>query len=268
MRSRPAERHDAAEHANRCPARLHRSVKAVSLSWVPDSDNVQIDHYQILRNGVPLSATDANTSRTPIPPGSRPPRRASCAPSTPHGNVTNSDAKTVKVPDWSPPTQPVLNWRANGTTVTLTWNAAADDVGVVGFESCHDKRPITSMTGAVHKYIDRNVKPGAHLYVVQARDEQGNATGSIARTVITKATRPGDRARPAQGGRGAAVAPLLAGATGPPARGPARRRRRSRSRCCGSTSRPGAAASRSGAARRDRRHRGRVSARRSHAMAG
>ena len=35
--------------------------KSVSLAWVPSSDNVQIDHYQILRNGVPLSATDATT---------------------------------------------------------------------------------------------------------------------------------------------------------------------------------------------------------------
>ena len=36
-----------------------RRRKSVTLSWVPSSDNIQVDHYQILRNGVPLGATDA-----------------------------------------------------------------------------------------------------------------------------------------------------------------------------------------------------------------
>ena len=35
------------------------SSKAVKLSWVPSTDNIQVDHYQILRNGIPLAATDA-----------------------------------------------------------------------------------------------------------------------------------------------------------------------------------------------------------------
>ena len=86
--------------------------KAVSLSWVPSSDNVQIDHYQILRNGVPLSVTDATTFTDTDTA-----RLQATSPSyvvravDTNGNITNSDAKTVKVPDWSPPTQPVPNCR-------------------------------------------------------------------------------------------------------------------------------------------------------------
>ena len=82
--------------------------KAVSLSWVPSSDNIQIDHYQILRNGVPLSATDATTFTDTDTA-----RLQATSPSyvvravDTNGNITDSDAKTVKVPDWTPPTQPV-----------------------------------------------------------------------------------------------------------------------------------------------------------------
>ena len=74
----------------------------------------------------------------------------------------------------------------NGTTVTLTWNAAADNIGVVGYDVLRDDKPVASMTGAVHKYIDRNVKPGSYTYVVRARDEQGNSTGSTGQNVVVR----------------------------------------------------------------------------------
>ena len=35
------------------------TAKTVKLSWIPSSDNIQVDHYEILRNGLPLGATDA-----------------------------------------------------------------------------------------------------------------------------------------------------------------------------------------------------------------
>ena len=58
---RAAERHKPAERAGRRPAGLLAATKAVLLAWIPSSDNIQIDHYQILRNGIPLGVTDAST---------------------------------------------------------------------------------------------------------------------------------------------------------------------------------------------------------------
>jgi hypothetical protein len=164
--------------------------KAVALTWIPSSDNIQIDHYQILRNGVPLGATDASvyTDTDTARLQATTPTYVVRAVDT-NGNIMDSDAKPVKVPDWMPPTQPVPTPSVNGTTVTLTWPAAADNVGVVGYDILRDARPIASMTSAQRKYVDRNVKPGTHHYVVQARDDQGNATGSIVQTVVVNKPR-------------------------------------------------------------------------------
>ncbi len=35
------------------------AARTVSLQWVASTDNIQVDHYEILRNGVPVGATDA-----------------------------------------------------------------------------------------------------------------------------------------------------------------------------------------------------------------
>ena len=112
----------------------------MSLSWVPSSDNIQIDHYQILRNGVPLGATDATTFTDTDTA-----RLQATSPSyvvravDTNGNISDSDAKTVEgsrldAAHAAGPDAP----KANGTTVTLTWPAAADNVGVVGYDVLRD----------------------------------------------------------------------------------------------------------------------------------
>jgi hypothetical protein len=161
--------------------------KAMSLAWIPSSDNIQIDHYQILRNGVPLGVTDTSvfidtdTARLQATSPSYLVRAVDT-----NGNITDSDAKTAKVPDWTLPTQPVASAKPNGTTVTVTWNGAVDNIGVVGYDVLRNGKPLASMTGAVRKYIDRNVKPGPYTYVVQARDDQGNATPSTGQNVVVR----------------------------------------------------------------------------------
>jgi len=164
--------------------------KAVALTWIPSSDNIQIDHYQILRNGIPLGVTDASvfTDTDTARLQATTPTYVVRAVDT-NGNIMDSDAKPVKVPDWMPPTQPVPTPSVNGTTVTLTWPAAADNIGVVGYDVLRDEHPIASMTSAQRKYVDRNVKPGSHIYIVRARDDQGNFTRSTGQNVVVNKPR-------------------------------------------------------------------------------
>ena len=53
-----------------------------ALAWVAASDNIQVDHYSILRDGVPLGATDATHLRRPVAAAALRPHATSCAPST------------------------------------------------------------------------------------------------------------------------------------------------------------------------------------------
>ncbi len=112
----------------------------MSLSWVPSSDNIQIDHYQILRNGVPLGATDASaftdtdTARLQATSPSYVVRAVDT-----NGNITNSDAQDREGSRLD--ARPRAGRRAptsSGTTVTLTWPAAVDNIGVVGYDVLRD----------------------------------------------------------------------------------------------------------------------------------
>ena len=51
-----------------------------------------------------------------------------------------------------------------GTTVTVRWSPAADNVGVVGYDVLRDDKVKGTMTAAVRVFTDLNVPPGvAHL---------------------------------------------------------------------------------------------------------
>ena len=81
-------------------------VKAVKLSWVAASDNIQVDHYSVLRDGVPLGATDATTFVDPSPPQHADLTYIVRAVDT-NGNATNSAPALIMTPDWTPPTAPI-----------------------------------------------------------------------------------------------------------------------------------------------------------------
>jgi hypothetical protein len=159
--------------------------RAVSLSWVPSTDNIQIDHYQVIRNGIPLAATDANVFTDTAPPQASTQNYVVRAVDT-NGNIADSDGKSAKIPDWTPPTAPIAGVKANGTTVTVTWSAAADNVGVVGYDVLRDGRAVASMTGAVRTYVDRNVPVGPHMWVVRARDDAGNGADATGQSLIVR----------------------------------------------------------------------------------
>ena len=113
-------------------------VKAVKLSWVAASDNIQVDHYSILRDGVPLGATDATTFVDPSPPQHSDLTYIVRAVDT-NGNATNSAPALIMTPDWTPPTAPVPGRpTVKGTTVTLQWPPAVDNVGVVAYDVFRD----------------------------------------------------------------------------------------------------------------------------------
>ena len=65
--ARPPERHDAAQHADRGDPGFDPATRVVNLSWLAATDNIQVDHYEILRNGVPIDATDATIFTDPSP---------------------------------------------------------------------------------------------------------------------------------------------------------------------------------------------------------
>jgi chitodextrinase len=142
----------------------------VTLSWVASTDNIQVDHYEILRDGVPLGATDATVFIDVLPAQHAKLSYVVRAVDT-NGNDTDSAPAPIMTPDWTPPTAPVPTLVVRGTTVTLRWPAAADNVGVVGYDVLRDDKQRASMTAAERTYNDIGVPPGVHTWKVRSRDD-------------------------------------------------------------------------------------------------
>jgi hypothetical protein len=151
---------------------------AIKLNWIPSTDNIQVDHYEVLRNGVPLTATDASAAIDPAPPQHTLLSYVVRAVDT-NGNATDSMPVTYMTPDWTPPTEPVLTLdRPDGASVTLRWSAARDNVGVVRYDILRNEKVVGSVTGALRAYRDPNLKPALYTWRVRAVDDAGNATAS------------------------------------------------------------------------------------------
>lgn len=72
-------------------------------------------------------------------------------------------------------------------TVSLTWPAATDKVGVTGYLVYRDGTVLGGATG--RSYVARNLRPGtSYVFSVRARDRAGNLSKPVALTVTT--TRP------------------------------------------------------------------------------
>jgi hypothetical protein len=154
------------------------ATKVVNLSWVAASDNIQVDHYDILRNGVPINATDATVFTDPSPGEHTLLSYVVRAVDT-NGNSTESAPAPVQTPDWTKPTTPLPTPTPDGNTVTLRWPPARDNVGVVGYSVERDGRPAGTMTAAVHLFRDFNLTTGPHVWRVTARDGAGNESTSV-----------------------------------------------------------------------------------------
>jgi hypothetical protein len=165
------------------------ATRVVDLTWLAATDNIQVDHYEILRNGVPIGATDA-ASYTDSAPSQHAQLSYVVRAVDTNGNKTDSAPALIATPDWTPPSTPLPTATSQGTNVTIAWPAATDNVGVVGYDVLRDDVQVASMTAAVRTYKDTaatGVKTGVHTWRVRARDAAGlSATSAPQSLKITK----------------------------------------------------------------------------------
>jgi chitodextrinase len=93
----------------------------------------------------------------------------------------------IAIPDLQPPTVPTgLTATATAPdSVSLSWNASADNVGVTGYDVYRNGSLLT-MLGAVTSYTDITVSPSfTYEYQVDARDAAGNSSGLSSSATVT-----------------------------------------------------------------------------------
>ncbi len=165
----------------------------VTFAWSASSDDVGVAFYDIYHDGqlitsVPGTALSAELT---VVPGATWGLYVNARDAA--GNVSQaSPTVTVTVPqcqaDTEPPTTPTgVTATASGTTVTVRWSPATDNVGVTGYEVLRDGTVAGSTSGANStSFTDSGLAANTrYQYQVRARDAQANRSAPSTPVAVT-----------------------------------------------------------------------------------
>jgi chitodextrinase len=170
---------------------------SVTLSWSASTDNVGVASYRVMRNGVSVgtvtgttftnsglaaSTTYSYTVSAVDAAGNR------SAESATRQVTTSASAPPPSGNDTTKPTAPTsLAATSTSTSVTLTWTAATDNVGVVRYNVWRNGFSAGSTTGTSFTHTGLSSST-TYTYTVSACDAANNESGDSApRTVTTRA---------------------------------------------------------------------------------
>jgi endoglucanase len=167
-----------------------KTSTSVSLAWTASTDNVGVTGYRILEGATQVGTSTATSFTV-----------TSLAPSTTHtytvravdaaGNVSaDSNAVTVTTDpamiDTQPPTAPTTLAVASktSTSVSLTWTASTDNVGVTGYRILEGATQVGTSTAT--SFTVTGLAPSTtHTYTVRAVDAAGNVSADSNAVTVT-----------------------------------------------------------------------------------
>lgn len=148
---------------------------AAVLHWTCSDKDV--DYFQIYKNDVPLGRAEAGSTSYNV------------AASADDGNrftieavdlAGNKSQKTVSTADQEPPTAPeslTVTGRTTTTTVTLSWTAGTDNMGVAGYNVLMNGELVEQLTGDNTTYTVTGLQHKTkYTFTVQTRDKAGNTS--------------------------------------------------------------------------------------------
>jgi chitodextrinase len=164
------------------------------LNWAPATDNVGVDHYIVFRNGANVGTVGitsfTDTGLTPLTTYSYTVCAFDAAGNQSSASIAYS-VTTLAPPDTTPPAVPANLLASNvGTAgLTLTWDAATDNIGVNHYVIRRDG--VTIASPATPMYTDSNLSASTgYSYTVSAVDAAGNASSETLPTFVTTAAPP------------------------------------------------------------------------------
>ncbi|NUS62052.1 MAG: glucose dehydrogenase, partial [Saccharothrix sp.] len=175
------------------PRTSNLTCTGVTFSWSASTDDVAVAFYDVYHDGqlmtsVPGTALSANLTVTPGATWGLYVNARDAA-----GNVSQaSSTVTITVPqcqaDTTPPSTPTgVTATASGTSVTVRWSPATDNVGVTGYEVLRDGVQVGSTSGATTtSFTDSGLTANTRYeYRVRARDAQANRSTPSAAVAVT-----------------------------------------------------------------------------------
>ena len=170
------------------------TCSTVTFAWNASTDAVGVRFYDVYHDGQLMTSVSGTTLSTSLPvvPGAVWGLYVNARDAA--GNVSQaSSTVTITVPQCqadtqapSTPGQPTAS--VSGTTVTLSWAAATDNVGVRTYEVRRGGTSVGTVTGnpPATTFVDSGLAANtAYTYVVVARDAQGNTSAASASRSVT-----------------------------------------------------------------------------------
>ncbi|MBM7770186.1 chitodextrinase [Actinokineospora baliensis] len=165
---------------------------SITLTWDPATDNVGVTGYQVFEGNTPIATTtDTTTTITGLTPDTEHTYtvKAKDAAGNASPASTPLTARTQSTPDTTAPSAP-NNLRSTGTTdtsVSLAWDPATDNVGVVGYDLYRGATLATSVVGT-SVTVSGLAADTEYSFTVKAKDAAGNV--SAASAAVTARTKP------------------------------------------------------------------------------
>ncbi|MFG6504456.1 PQQ-dependent sugar dehydrogenase [Microbacterium sp. P05] len=182
------------------PRVANLSCESVDFAWNASTDNVGVDFYDVYHDGQLMKSVPATSLSTTLTVVGGVTWGLYVNARDAAGNVSQAST-TVKISppncqaDTTPPTAPsALTARASGTTVTLTWTAATDNLGVRAYDIYRNAVKVGSITGTATvtpatTFVDSALAAAtSYQYYVVARDGQANVSPKSNKVMITTGT--------------------------------------------------------------------------------
>ncbi|WP_338762266.1 PQQ-dependent sugar dehydrogenase [Massilia sp. METH4] len=157
------------------------ACRSATLAWEASTDDVGVAYYDIYRDGQALGTVNGSvlSARITLTPGASWGLYVNARDAA--GNVSQASTSLhVDVPqceaDTQPPSVPTnLRGSVAGTTVSLNWNAATDNVGVAAYVIYRNNAHVGTATtlGFTDSGLAANT---TYQYTLAARDAQGNVS--------------------------------------------------------------------------------------------
>jgi chitodextrinase len=155
---------------------------SLTLSWTASTDNVGVSGYRLLRNGTQVgTATSTSYALTGLTCGTSYTLGVSAYDAA--GNVSGTATLTQQTqacaPDTTPPSTPT-NLATGGvgqTSLTLTWTASTDNVGVSGYRLFRNGTQVGTSTTTSYTFTGLTCGTSYTLGVA-AYDAAGNVSGT------------------------------------------------------------------------------------------
>jgi chitodextrinase len=168
---------------------------SIDLYWNPSTDNYSVTGYDIYRNGAFAGSTFGGTTTwftdSSLTPGTAYTYTVKAKDGA--GNVSGASNAVVATTtggssDTQAPTAPtgLQSPSKTANSVTLSWTASTDNVGVAAYDLYRGSTLAGSTNGATTTYTDSGLTAGTtYTYTVKARDAAGNASAASAAVSVT-----------------------------------------------------------------------------------